>query len=307
MQATTPPQQSRTTLCWTVHAKEPVFALVAGPNGLVGLGCKDCVLLLTQAHCKPHGVTMERLPGGGGPFTTICFMGSTMVATGSSGMLYAWDTQTKAQRASKRLFPGKASGDRIKDWVLLSGLTDTRLAAACCDLRYGSRCCTQPARRASYPGVHTAQSKDDYLLMGKLCLYRQVLIVDENLEIAQKLDGLPECSTVYSLDWVSDTVALVCTDKACVYWNLTEEPPKAHFFGDSEQQITSAACSKDLERLCIGTANGHVRDDFHLFACICFRLCSRARPSALHSGFGSSSLPQSGRDCERCLPAGHHQ
>ena len=146
MQATTPPQQSRTTLCWTVHAKEPVFALVAGPNGLVGLGCKDCVLLLTQAQSKPHGVTMERLPGGCGPFTTICFMGSTMVATGSSGMLYAWDTQTKAQRASKRLFPGKASGDRIKDWVLLSGLTDTRLAAACCDLRCGSRCCAQPAR-----------------------------------------------------------------------------------------------------------------------------------------------------------------
>ena len=44
------------------------------------------------------------------------------------------------------------------------------------------------------------------------------------------LDGLPECSTVYSLDWLPDTVALVCADKACVHWNLTEGPPKAHFF-----------------------------------------------------------------------------
>lgn len=135
MQATTPPQQSRTTLSWAVHAKEPVFAMVAGPSGLVGLGCRDCVLLVVQAHPEPHGVAVERLPGGGGPFTTICFMGSTIVATGSSGMLCSWDTTSKAQRASKRLFPGKPAGDRIKDWVLLSGLGESRLAAACSDLR----------------------------------------------------------------------------------------------------------------------------------------------------------------------------
>lgn len=97
------------------------------------------------------------------------------------------------------------------------------------------------------------------VLMGGLCTGRQVLILDKALEVVQKLDDLPECSTVYSLDWLSETLALVCTDKACVYWNLTEDPPEAQLFGEDEMKITSAACSKDLKRLCVGTANGHVR------------------------------------------------
>ena len=152
MQATTPPQQSRTSLSWLLHAKEPVLELVSGPPGLVALGCRDSLLLITHAQTK-QGAIVEKLPGGRGPFSTICFLGSTLVASGLSGVISAWDTATRAHLASKRLFPAKetGSGDSIKDWVLLrNSLSDSHLAAACCETRYAQLCQHPPSSVLEY-------------------------------------------------------------------------------------------------------------------------------------------------------------
>ena len=89
---------------------------------------------------------------------------------------------------------------------------------------------------------------------------RQLLVLSKDLEISHRLDGLPACNSIHTLDWLSDDLVMACTDTACVYWNLAEDPIKGHPFADKQQQqITSAACSLDKQHLCIGTVNGHVR------------------------------------------------
>ena len=85
-----------------------------------------------------------------------------------------------------------------------------------------------------------------------------MLLVTESLQISQRLEGLPACGSLCSLDWLSPSALLVCTDEGCVHWDLAATPsPARSMFG--RPGVCSAACSADGQRLALGTAEHQAR------------------------------------------------
>lgn len=96
-------------------------------------------------------------------------------------------------------------------------------------------------------------ARDQWSLSEVLALRRQVQVLNKNLEGVRRLTGLPACSGICSLAWVSPQSLACCTTTGIFFWDfaLQNSGPIA-LDVNPKQRFACAAISPGLDTFAAG-------------------------------------------------------